>query len=396
MGRLRITIMDRYVFFRFLPPFAITILVLMAVFLMTRVLDLTDLVVNYRVGLLPVALLLAYTLPYLFTFVFPMASMLAVLLTVMSMSSDSEIVALKAGGYSLWTLARPVLFFCLLTAAATSFMAIKALPWGRLAMKDLVYSVARKNIEVGLSERVFNDTFKNVVLYVNELDEKNKVVKHVFIEDHRRKDVVLTVTAPEGRLVSDPEKGLWQLTLKNGSMNQVDVDEGAVYATSFGSYDLSLDLSRVLAGRPGGQKDEEEMSLAELSAFMEKKAARGEKDDKYYLALMQLHKKFSMPAACLVLGLCAVPLGISGGRARRSFGVGLGIGVFLLYYLVLAAGEVFGEAGVYPPAIGMWMPNVVVGALGLHLYFQAAADRRRELPARVFAALAGRVRRLFS
>ncbi|MBU2490412.1 MAG: LptF/LptG family permease, partial [Proteobacteria bacterium] len=228
LPRAKIAILDRYVFFQLFGPFCLTILVLSAVFLMTRILDLTDLVVNYRVGLSPVLWLLLFTLPYLFTFVFPMACLLAVLLTVLRMSADSEITALKAGGCSLWRLLVPVMAFCLLASAATGFMAVYGLPWGRTAMTDLVMNVARKNIEVGLSERTFNDTFKNVVLYVNELDEKNKVLKHVFIEDRRQPGAVLTVSARRGRLLSDPERGVWQLALTDGSANQVNLDQGTV------------------------------------------------------------------------------------------------------------------------------------------------------------------------
>ncbi len=375
---LRAAILFRYVFLQLFGPFGLTVLVLSAIFLMTRLLSITDYVVNYHVGLGSVLALLLFTLPYLFTFVVPMAAMLAVLLTVLRMSSDSEITALKAGGMSLWQLLAPVMAFCLLSAAGTWFMAVFGVPWGRTAGTELVISVARQSIEVGLTERTFNDTFKDVVLYVNELDEKSGTLKHVFIEDRRRPDAVLAVSARMGRLLSDPARGVWQLHLADGMANQVNLSGSAVYSVRFGAYNLRLDLARALAGRaPGAEKDEEEMSLSELAAYV---ALREKRDDRYYLALMQLHKKFSMPVACLVLGLAAVPLGLAGHRARRSLGVGLGVLVFLLYYLILAAGEVFGEAGVYPPFLGMWMGNLVVGGLGLFLYHRAASDRPVTLP----------------
>ncbi|MEJ2659010.1 MAG: LptF/LptG family permease, partial [Desulfobacterales bacterium] len=95
----------------------------------------------------------------------------------------------------------------------------------------------------------------------------------------------------------------------------------------------------------------------------------------YYTALIELHKKFSIPVACLALGILAVPLGIQSESAKRSTGLGMGMVFFLIYYLMLSAGSVFGEAGVYPPAIGMWVPNVVMGGLGLFLLVRAANDR---------------------
>jgi len=64
--------------------------------------------------------------------------------------------------------------------------------------------------------------------------------------------------------------------------------------------------------------------------------------------------------------------------------LGLGLVLFLLYYLMLSAGWVFGETGVYPPMIGMWLPNVVMGGLGLFLLDRTAKERPvniRYLPA---------------
>jgi lipopolysaccharide export system permease protein len=61
----------------------------------------------------------------------------------------------------------------------------------------------------------------------------------------------------------------------------------------------------------------------------------------------------------------------------------MGMIFFLIYYLMLSAGSVFGEAGLYPPAVGMWVPNVVTGGLGLFLLVRANNDR----PVRIGSAL---------
>jgi lipopolysaccharide export system permease protein len=73
--------------------------------------------------------------------------------------------------------------------------------------------------------------------------------------------------------------------------------------------------------------------------------------------------------------LLAVPLGIRSKSSKKSFGIGLGIVFFLIYYLLLSTGWVFGEAGTYPPLIGMWVPNIVMGGIGLILIVNAANER---------------------
>ncbi len=114
------------------------------------------------------------------------------------------------------------------------------------------------------------------------------------------------------------------------------------------------------------------MNLVELRQHIQ---SFSKKDVRYFTALIEFHKKFSIAFACFALGILAVPLGIQSQSAKRSFGLGLGLFFFLLYYLMLSAGWVFGETGVYPPVIGMWLPNVVMGGLGLFLLDRTAKER---------------------
>ena len=79
--------------------------------------------------------------------------------------------------------------------------------------------------------------------------------------------------------------------------------------------------------------------------------------------------------ACLALGLLAVPLGFQTTPNRRSYGLSLGLGFFVFYYLLLSAGWGFGESGNYPPAIGMWLPNLVVGGLGIFLLYRTGEEQ---------------------
>jgi lipopolysaccharide export system permease protein len=210
------------------------------------------------------------------------------------------------------------------------------------------------------------------MLYVNHIDQRSKELRDVFIEDQRSQGVVTTVVAPQGRIFSDPDSLAFQLRLFKGTINQVDLENRSAHAIRFDTYDLNLNLSRTVTPETDGPKDEEEMGLRELRHYLR---AATQKDARYYQALMEWHKKFSLPFACLALGILAVPLGIQSQASRKSFGVGLGLIFFLMYYMMLSTGWVFGEAGVYPPVIGMWLPNVVMCGIGLFLLVRTARER---------------------
>lgn len=366
------SIINRYIFKEMIPPFVINLVFLTFVFLMSNLLEITNLIVNYSVSLFAVFLMFVYSMPFFLQFVIPMSVMMAVLLTFMRLSSDNEIVALKAGGISIYGLLPTVFLFCFIGYVLTGLMAIYGLPWGKLSFKELAFEVAASNLDIGLKERTFNDSFKDVMLYVNKIDVKNRTLIDVFIEDQRTKNIVGTVVAPRGRLLSEPDKLASHLRLYNGTINQVDLENRSVHSINFDTYDIRLDLKSAFSAAKGGPKDKEEMSLAELRQYL-KDATR--KDARYYSTLIELHERFSIPFACFALGLLAVPLGLQSMSARRSFGLGLGLIFFLLYYLLLTIGWSFGEAGIYSPVIGMWVPNIVMGGIGLYLFVRTANER---------------------
>lgn len=365
------SIIYKYIFREMIPPFVINLLFFNFIFLLTKILDITNMIVNYRISLFDVMLLLIYSMPHFLEFVIPMSVMTTVLLTFFRLSSENEIVALKAGGMSIYKLLPPVLLFCLIGCILTGFMTIYALPWGRLSFKKLTYEVASSNVSLGMKERTFNDNFEGVMLYMNKIDLKNKALIDIFIEDQRTRNIISTIVAPRGEMSSEPDKLLFHLRLLNGTINQVDIENKTVHSINFDTYDINLDLKKSVTAKKG-RKDEKEMSVAELNKYLKDNV---NKDAKYHAVLIEFHRKFSIPFACFALGLLGIPLGVQSKSAKRAFGLGLGLFFFLLYYLMLSAGWIFGEAGIYPPLIGMWMPNIVTGGIGLYLFVRTANDR---------------------
>ncbi len=365
-------IISRYVFRQLWAPFAVNLFFFTFIFLMTQLLQLTDLIVNHQLGLLLVGRMIIYTMPFFLQFIIPMSVMMAILLTLMRMSSDNEILALKAAGISIVRLLPPIFSFALISCLATALIAIWGLPHGRMAARRLIYQVASSSLDAAIKPRVFIDSFDRVVLYINQVAPGSGVLKDIFIEDRRRSDVVTTVVAPRGVLVTDPRDRAVILRLFDGQIHQVDIDRQMATAVSFHTYDVRLDMKQHLHDPAGGPKDEEEMSLGELRDYL-RNATR--KDAQYYLTLMEWHKKFALPVACLALALVSTALGIQTRRSKPAHAIGLGLGFFLLYYLMLSAGWVFGEAGVYPPLIGMWLPNAVSAGIGIILLSRKVKEK---------------------
>jgi len=365
-------IIQRYIFKEFLPPFGISLIFFSFVFLMMQLPEIANYVVNFQIGLSTVALLMLYTTPFFLQFTIPMSVMIAVLLCFLRMSGDMEIVALKAGGVHLNRLLPPVLVFGLIGALLTCCMAVFALPAGRKHSKQLLYDVASSHVDVGLKPRQFIDMFKGVVIYVNDIDNEAKTLSDVFIEDRRSNQLTSTVLAPKGQLTHDPEQAVANLRLFNGTIHQVDLVQKHANAIQFETYDLRLDMSSSFSSGDIGKEHVQEMTLSRLRETIQ---SAKEKNSSYYKALKEYHKKFSLPGASLVMALLAMPLGIRSRTSKRAYGIGLGLFFFLLYYVMLSGGWVLGESGFYPPAIGMWAPNIVILAIGVFLLIRANDEK---------------------
>jgi len=371
-------IIHRYIFKELLWPFIISLAFFMFVFLMTELIDITDLVINYGVGFTTILMMLGYSIPSFMQFVVPMASMIGVLLAFLKMSSDNEIIALKASGMSIWGMLPPVIVFCLLGCIMTMIMTVYGQPWSRASRKAIIRKLNTNSITALLKESQFNDSFSDLMIYVSKIDSQQ--LKGVFIEQGGTSDPGVTITAPRGRITTgDPDSQVYKLQLEEGQINRIDVETDTetgtetvtVGTTSFDFGQRQLDLKKTMKSSDS-QKSEKEMRPGELMEYIR---SREQKDEEYYKALIVLHNKFSLPFACVTLGILAVPLGVESKSARRSFGIGLGIFFFLGYYLIMSAGEVYGRTGHYPPAIGMWAPNIVMGGIGCFLLVRCARER---------------------
>ncbi len=366
------TAVNRYIFKELIPPYTMNLLFFIFIFLMRQILEITNVIVNYQVSIAAFFLMLAYSMPYFLAYIIPMSVMMSVLLTFLRLSSDNEIVALKASGISIYSLLPPVILFSVVNALLTGYMAIYGIPWGQQAYKQMALNVVQSNFNVGLKERQFNDSFDGVMFYVNKIDFKDNSLGDVYIEDQRNDGFSTTIVSPKGRIFNGEDRLSFILSLYDGMINQVNLKSRAVHSIQFDTYDLHLDLKNAVKTIRKKKIRPKEMRLAELATFLKTETT---KTSKYYSVWVEYHKKFSIPFACIALGILAVPLGVQSSSSRKSAGLGIGLIAFLLYYLLLSAGLVFSEAGNLSPIVGMWMPNIIMGGLGIYLLFKSANDK---------------------
>ena len=134
-----------------------------------------------------------------------------------------------------------------------------------------------------------------------------------------------------------------------------------------------MDLKAAWREKPGAKKHPADMSLPELSRAISLLRAQNADTKPQWV---KIHEKFSIPFACLVFGLIAVPLGVQtrSYRAGKSMGFAWSLGVLLVYYLMTNTGTSLAERGAVLLEMGMWAPNALLLALGLYLLVKAARE----------------------
>lgn len=367
----RVHTLNRYILREIAVPFALGLGIFTLILLIARILKLVEMVVNRGVPLFEVLKLFSYILPAFLEVTVPMALLLGVLVAFGRLSTDSEIVALKTSGVSLYQLMRPVALFACVVYVVALGLSLYARPWGNSLLRNGLYEIAKTRASAGIKEKVFTDDFSGLVIYVDRIEPPGNTLRGVLISDTRDPDQRNTVFAEVGLLVPNEPLHLLVLRLLGGSIHAFYPKDKSYHRTEFSVYDITLDLNTALARLRPREKDPSEMMLPELRATMAAKRAAGQPA---YVESVELQRKFSIPFACLAFGAIAVPLGIRPSRAVRSRGFTLSLVIIFIYYLLLSLGESLGERGILPAAIALWLPNVLLTLLAAVLLVRAARE----------------------
>ena len=363
----------RYLIAEILPPFFFGLLAFTFILLVFRILRLIELVITRGVPLFQIGKLFALILPTFLEMTVPMAFLLAILLGLGRMSNDQELLAMKASGVStpqiFWPIALVGLVMALMTLALTMF----ARPAANFALKKELYNIARNRVGTALREKVFNDDFPKILIYVEELVPPGNTAQGVLIVDKRdrvREDIILGKVA---RITTDEETNSLGLRLFDGSIYERERNRPGFSQTRFNIYDFKLDLDELVGPVRQKEAGPKEMPLTELINTIEAKRSRG---GKAVFERMELHQRVAFAFVPLVFCLLGVSLALTprASRANRSWGFMLCTFWIMTYYTLLSLGKALGDKNIVHPIPALWLPNLVIGGIGAHFFRQALRE----------------------
>jgi LPS export ABC transporter permease LptF/LPS export ABC transporter permease LptG len=331
---------------------------------------LLELVVRHNLPLPDMMTLFLLPVPGILVLTVPMAVLVGTLIGLSRMAADGEVIAARASGIGLPQFVRPVLLFACAGWALTMWMSLYLAPQAARKLNRMEARLKASQVSYEIQPRVFIEQFPNLLLYLQDVTGSRSRWRGVFIADTTQRDQVKVTLAESGVLVNEAANDRLVIHLAQGMTHEIDPQNSAQYSVvSFTDTDIPVPLDQ------GSTAGSESQSPPLLSVHQLMKQTRRPRERQ--AALVELHYRFALPVASLVLALVGISLGLSTRKGGKAVGLILTILLVFLYYIIMAFGLSFAKQGRLPPVIGLWLANVIFAVAGVLMLAQLQSLRSR-------------------
>jgi lipopolysaccharide export system permease protein len=373
------TIMDRYLVSELIPPFLFGVgafssigVTIDAVFELVRKIVESGLPVGIAIQVF------LLKMPNFIVLAFPMSTLLATLMTYSRLSSESELIALRGCGVSVYRMVLTAVMLSLVVTGMTFVFNEQIAPTANYQANQTLQSALKSDKPIFKQHNIFYPEYRDI----QEADgSKSRILARLFYADQfdgkRMKGLTIIDRSTKGlNQVVVAESGKW-----NGSQNVWDFSNGTIYLIApNGSYrnivrfeQQQLKLPRTPLSLAEKSRDYGEMNIAESLEQLTVERLGGDRQ-KIRKLEVRIQQKISLPFVCLVFGLVGAAMGTIPQRTGRGTSFGVCVVVIFTYYLLFFISGAIAQAGVLSPFMGAWMPNFIF--LGIGLFLLARVARR--------------------
>jgi lipopolysaccharide export system permease protein len=323
-------------------------------------------VINKGVDIYSVGKLFLLMIPALLTYTLPISTLVAILLSLGRLSSDNEIVTLRASGINIFNLALPLIVLGFIISLVMLILNDRIVPYAHFASRKTLAEVGMKNPAAALEPGVFITSFDKYIIFIYAVKERQLQNIRIYEPQGENKPTRLIV-AKKGEFVPIPEKNIVKLKLIDGTADEPDMENPTnFYKLNFKVYYMSLNMAG-LQGKDSIDKKPKDMTIAELKTEIRKLV--WQKIDPSPL-ITEINKKIALAFSCLVFILLGMPLAVVTHRREKSINFGLAFVIVGVYYLLLLGAEALSLQGYLDPRLAMWLPNILFGIGGIALTYK--------------------------
>ncbi len=361
--------LDLYVLGEVLGPFLGGVIFFIFIFLMFQALRLAEFFILHGASSAQLGKLTALMILTFLPLALPVAFLIAVLVGFGRLSADSELVAMKAHGFSLIRLSVPVLALASTVVILSLFLNLEWVPWAERNFKNTLIKVGNTKVVSSIKEGTFTSNFFDLLIFAEKVDMQTNRLKRVFIYDDRNPKDPNTVVAEYGEIVNvkaDSELGAAAvLKLYNGSIHRNDSAQGSYQKIDFGEYNLYLKVNE------GALTSVLKPQMIPYHELMQKISTLSTKDYVGRELRGELWRRVSVAFSPLIF----VFLGIGFGTVRtRSVRAGAALVAFVslfAYYVIQTAATIAVQRDLLAPWFAMELSNILVAILAVFSFRRA-------------------------
>jgi lipopolysaccharide export system permease protein len=425
-------IAHRYILKAHFIPFIFSTVTLMGIFLLQFLMKFADRLVGKGLNTWLLTKLVVFNLSWMLVLVIPMATLVATLMAFGNFSQNNEITILKSSGVSLYKMMSAPFLASIVLAVMLFLFNDQVLPDANHQARILMSDISQQKPTLSLEPGFFSQEVSNYAILVRTINEKTNELSGVTIYDYTNPAKINVVTAKRGKIYFTADQQNLIMDLWNGEIHESDVKNSGLYRKLvFNKHRIVMDGSQFSFHQSqGGIRGERELGVDTMKAIVKNLKLERKKyltefykeTDKYFLTDssftiqnqipipvvkdklvlvrvldkirsaksvmiskirsidwteseiekydVEIHKKYAIPAACIIFILIGAPLGVM--VKKGGFGVAASISLlfFLVYWAFLIGGEKLAERGFFSPFIGMWAANILLGFLGIVLTFK--------------------------
>lgn len=354
-------ILDKYILKETIMTFLFGVCAFSAVFLGSgTLLRIAQYITQYGASFSAIVRLIIYSLPGIIVWTFPMSMLLAALLTFGRLSGNSEIIAMRACGISFKRLVTPVIVFSLGVSIFSIGFNEYVVPASNQAYADLVRYEIQGNTTPESQDHIIikqiQDGNIQRLVYARRYDAETGRLDNLSIQEFEKNKMVRVENAEYAQWDTDDNWVMYNGVLYD--LSQPDTER----MMKFDSQVLPINQNPNQIIR--SQKKPDEMSIKELNEQID--IMKSQYVDTRKIET-ELYQRFTVPMASLMFALIGAPLGIQPNRSSSSIGFGISIIIIFIYYTLMTLAGAIGQSSFIPPAIAVWIPNIVTLIVGCYL-----------------------------
>lgn len=430
-------ILYKYILKNHVVPFLFSVLTLMFIFLLQFMMKFADRLIGKGLDTFVIIKLITFNLAWMLVLVVPMATLVATLMAFGTLSQNNEVTIMKATGISLYKMMMAPILAGIVVGYLLLLFNNDVLPDANHYAKTLMQDISRQKPTLSLEPGVFSQEVSNYAILVRDIDKNTNVLTDVTIYDYTDPNKINVVTAEKGRIFFSKNQSKLVMDLSKGEIHESGAAQTNLYRKiSFQKHRITMNSDQFSFQQttPGGQRGDRELSSADMLIITDSlKKQRDQvynslmKENKQYLFTdtaqqrsfssqvnannrdlilqraiervrtaknimlsnfrrlsdsqddinkywVEIHKKYALPAACIIFVLIGAPLGVMVKKGGFGTAASISLFFFVVYWAFLIGGEKLADRNMLSPFMGMWAANILIGIVGILLTVRAAKE----------------------